>query len=35
LALVAVEAFAAAAEQVREGDFSGLRARPPLREWLS
>lgn len=34
LALVAVEAFAAAAQQVREGDFSVLDAQPPLKDWL-
>jgi 2-methylisocitrate lyase-like PEP mutase family enzyme len=34
LAFAAVAAFAAAAEQVRDGDFSALHARPPLRDWL-
>jgi 2-methylisocitrate lyase-like PEP mutase family enzyme len=34
LAFVGVDAFAKVAERVREGDFSGLDARPPLREWL-
>jgi 2-methylisocitrate lyase-like PEP mutase family enzyme len=34
LTLVAVDAFAAAAKKVREGDLSVLAARPPLKEWL-
>jgi 2-methylisocitrate lyase-like PEP mutase family enzyme len=36
LAFVAVAAFAAAAEQIRDGgDFSALATRVPLRDWLS
>lgn len=34
LAFLAVEAFARAAEAVRDGDFSVLTARPPLKDWL-
>jgi 2-methylisocitrate lyase-like PEP mutase family enzyme len=34
LTLVAVDAFASAAERLREGDLSALAARPPLKEWL-
>jgi 2-methylisocitrate lyase-like PEP mutase family enzyme len=35
LAFVAVDAFAAVAQQLREGDLSGLGARPPVGEWLA
>ena len=35
LTWVGVAAAAEAAERVREGDFSVLTARPPLREWLA
>jgi 2-methylisocitrate lyase-like PEP mutase family enzyme len=35
LAFVGVDAFAAVAEQLREGDLSGLGARPPVGEWLA
>ena len=35
LAMVAVEAMAGAAEEIRDnGDFSSLTARPPLKDWL-
>ena len=34
LALVAVDAFATAAERAREDDLSALAVRPPLKEWL-
>jgi 2-methylisocitrate lyase-like PEP mutase family enzyme len=35
LTWVGVAAAAEAAERVREGDFSVLTARPPLRDWLA
>jgi len=34
LAFVGVDAVARVAEQIRDGDFSSLGARPPLKEWL-
>ena len=34
LAWVAVDAFASAAQRIREGDMSVLNARPNLKEWL-
>jgi 2-methylisocitrate lyase-like PEP mutase family enzyme len=35
LSLVAVDAFANAAGQIRDGDFSALAAHPPVKKWLS
>jgi 2-methylisocitrate lyase-like PEP mutase family enzyme len=35
LTWVGVAAAAEAAERIRDGDFSALTARPPLREWLA
>ena len=35
LAMVAVEAMATAAQEIRDtGDFSMLTAQPPLKDWL-
>ena len=34
LAFVGVAAFVAAAEQIRDGDFSALGARLALDQWL-